>query len=31
MQGFTIPINVAIDVMNKLMSTGTIERGYIDW
>ncbi len=29
MQGFTIPINVAIDVMNKLMSTGTIERGYI--
>lgn len=29
MQGFTIPINVATDVMSKLMSTGTIERGYI--
>jgi serine protease Do len=29
MQGFTIPINIAIDVMNKLMATGTIERGYI--
>lgn len=29
MQGFTIPINVAVDVMNKLLSTGTIERGYI--
>jgi len=29
MQGFTIPINVAIDVMGKLMATGTIERGYI--
>jgi serine protease Do len=29
MQGFTIPINVAIDVMAKLMATGTIERGYV--
>jgi serine protease Do len=29
MQGFTIPINVAIDVMGKLMATGTIERGYV--
>jgi serine protease Do len=29
MQGFTIPINIAIDVMDKLLATGTIERGYI--
>lgn len=29
MQGFTIPINIAIDVMEKLLATGTIERGYI--
>jgi serine protease Do len=29
MQGFTIPINIAIDVMDKLLETGTIERGYI--
>jgi len=29
MQGFTIPINIAIDVMDKLLATGTIERGYL--
>ncbi len=29
MQGFTIPVNIAIDVKNKLLATGTIERGYI--
>ena len=29
MQGFTIPINIAIDVKDKLLDTGTIERGYI--
>jgi len=29
MQGFTIPINIAIDVMDKLLATGTIKRGYI--
>ncbi|MCP4583539.1 MAG: PDZ domain-containing protein [candidate division Zixibacteria bacterium] len=29
MQGFTIPINIAIDVMDKLLATGKIDRGYI--
>ncbi len=29
MQGFTIPINIAIDVKNKLLANGTIERGYL--
>ena len=29
MQGFTIPINIATDVMDKLLATGIIERGYI--
>lgn len=29
MQGFTIPINIATDVMEKLLATGTIERGYV--
>jgi serine protease Do len=28
-QGFTIPINVAIEVRNKLMKSGTIERGWL--
>lgn len=28
-QGFTIPINVAIDVRDKLLSSGAIERGWI--
>jgi serine protease Do len=28
-QGFTIPINVAIEVKNKLLSSGRIERGWI--
>lgn len=29
MQGFTIPINIAIDVKDKLLATGTIKRGYL--
>lgn len=29
MQGFTIPINIAVDVKDKLLDTGVIERGYI--
>ena len=29
MQGFTVPINTAIDVVTKLLETGTIERGYL--
>lgn len=29
MQGFTIPINIAIDVKDKLLASGTIERGYL--
>ncbi len=28
-QGFTIPINVAIEVRDKLMKTGNIERGWL--
>ncbi len=28
-QGFTIPINIAIDVKNKLQSSGKIERGWL--
>lgn len=28
-QGFTIPINVAIEVRNKLIKSGTIERGWL--
>jgi serine protease Do len=28
-QGFTIPINVAIEVKNKLMKSGIIERGWL--
>lgn len=28
-QGFTIPINVAIEVKNKLLTSGRIERGWI--
>jgi serine protease Do len=28
-QGFTIPINVAIDVRDKLLKSGSIERGWI--
>jgi len=28
-QGFTIPINVAIDVRDKLLKTGIIERGWV--
>ena len=29
MQGFTIPINIVKDVMNKLMESKIVERGYI--
>ena len=29
MQGFTIPINIVKDVIDKLKKTGSIERGYI--
>lgn len=28
-QGFTIPINIAIEVKNKLLSSGKIERGWL--
>lgn len=28
-QGFTIPINIAVEVKNKLLATGKIERGWL--